>query len=144
MTEQQDTPRRIRPDPLNAAVSRQMSRMPRTSTGPEVALRRALHRLGLRFRLHLPLPGRPDIVLTRVRVAVFVDGCFWHRCPQHGNLPRNNAQWWQDKLDRNVARDRAADASLAETGWAVVRVWEHEDPDQAALKIRTLWVSRSA
>lgn len=133
---------RGRPAPLNAAVSRQMSQMPRASTGPEVALRRELHRLGVRFRLHAALPGRPDVVLTRARIAIFVDGCFWHRCPQHGVMPRNNRQWWQDKLDRNVARDRAADAALAADGWTVVRIWEHENPVEAATSIAAMWRSR--
>ncbi|MEV0269782.1 very short patch repair endonuclease [Hamadaea sp. NPDC050747] len=119
-----------------------MSRMPRASTRPEVAVRRAMHRLGLRFRIHQRLPGRPDIALTRARIAVFIDGCFWHRCPQHGTSPRNNAEWWQAKLGTNVARDQAVNTSLRELGWAVIRVWEHEDPDEAAARIREAWLER--
>src|SRR3954447_24978979 len=106
------------PRPLDAATSARLQRQRRASTKPELDLRRELHRRGLRFRINHPeLPGRPDIAFTRARVAVFVDGCFWHRCPKHGTLPRNNRDWWQAKLDRNVARDRAKDAALADLGW---------------------------
>jgi DNA mismatch endonuclease (patch repair protein) len=120
-----------------------MQRMPRASTGPEVALRRELHRLGVRFRINHPaLPGRPDIAMTRARVAVFVDGCFWHRCNQHGTLPKHNAQWWAEKLERNVQRDREKDDALASMGWLAVHVWEHEDPVEAAAALRDLWLRR--
>jgi DNA mismatch endonuclease, patch repair protein len=128
------------PRPLNATVSAQMQRMPRSSTGPELALRRALHRLGMRFRIGgNGLPGRPDIVFTKAKLAVFVDGCFWHRCTQHGTLPKNNADWWVAKLDRNVARDREKDAALDGLGWLAVHVWEHEEPQSAAVRILELW-----
>ncbi|WP_020579902.1 very short patch repair endonuclease [Actinopolymorpha alba] len=121
------------PVPLDSATSARLQRQPRASTKPEVALRRELHRRGLRFRVNHPgLPGRPDVAFTRVKVAVFVDGCFWHRCPTHGTLPRNNREWWLAKLDRNVARDRAKDAALADLGWTVLHVWEHEMPETAA------------
>jgi DNA mismatch endonuclease (patch repair protein) len=109
-----------------------MQRMPRRDTGPEVALRRDLHRRGLRFRVHVALPGRPDIAFTRVRLAVFVDGCFWHRCPVHGTSPKNNGAWWADKLEANVQRDARQTAELARLGWTVLRVWEHESTDAAA------------
>jgi DNA mismatch endonuclease (patch repair protein) len=103
----------------------------RTDTKPELALRRALHRQGYRYRkdFRLDLTGarvRPDIAFTARRVAVFVDGCFWHCCPEHGTQPAANTWYWQPKLARNVERDRAADAALAAAGWSVVRVWEHE------------------
>jgi DNA mismatch endonuclease (patch repair protein) len=131
------------PVPLNAHVSAQMQRMPRASTGPEIDLRRALHRCGLRFRVTgVRLPGRPDVVFTRARIAVFVDGCFWHRCPQHGVLPKNNADWWLAKLDRNVERDREKDAALAALGWDIVHVWEHEDMAKAAARIAGRWRER--
>jgi DNA mismatch endonuclease, patch repair protein len=117
--------------------------MPRASTGPEILIRRELHRRGLRFRVsYARLPGRPDIALTGARVAVFVDGCFWHACPDHGVLPRNNRDWWQAKLSRNVARDREKDEQLDSLGWVVVHVWEHEDPARAADAIEQLWRSR--
>ncbi|MFD6389328.1 very short patch repair endonuclease [Nocardia sp. NPDC060259] len=104
----------------------------RTDTKPEVELRSELHRLGYRFRKDFPIavvgrrPVRPDIVFTARRVAVFVDGCFWHACPEHGRSPTTNEWYWTPKLRRNVTRDREADAALSTAGWTVVRVWEHE------------------
>jgi DNA mismatch endonuclease (patch repair protein) len=103
----------------------------RTNTKPELALRSALHRQGYRFRKdhRLTLGNgsrvRPDIAFTARRVAVFVDGCFWHACPEHGRKPSVNQWYWSPKLARNVERDRAADAALAAAGWQVVRLWEH-------------------
>jgi DNA mismatch endonuclease, patch repair protein len=132
-----------RPPPLNSVVSAQMQRMPRTSTGPEMLIRRELHRRGLRYRVNYArLPGRPDIALTRARLAVFVDGCFWHSCPDHAVLPSNNREWWRVKLSRNVARDREKDEQLHVMGWVAVHVWEHEDPAQVADAIEVLWQSR--
>ncbi len=97
----------------------------------------------MRYRVDVaPLPGlrrRADVVFTRARLAVFVDGCFWHRCPQHGTSPRNNADWWRDKLDRNVQRDRDTDRALHEAGWQVLRVWEHEPTAIAADKVHSAW-----
>lgn len=109
----------------------------RRDTGPELRLRSALHARGFRFRIDHPIEAgerrvRPDIVFTRQRVAVFVDGCFWHACPQHGTQPRTHAPYWAQKLARNVARDRRVDADLESSGWRVVRVWEHEAPEAAA------------
>jgi DNA mismatch endonuclease, patch repair protein len=131
------------PIPLDTATSARLSRQARASTKPELALRRELHRRGLRYRINHPeLPGRPDIALTRAKVAVFVDGCFWHRCPEHGTTPRNNRDWWDAKLDRNVIRDRAKDAALAELGWIVVHVWEHETVIDAAKRVESVWLQR--
>lgn len=131
---------RQRPTPLDGAVARQMQRMRRASTSPELALRRELHGRGLRFRVnHSGMPGRPDIVFTRTRLAVFVDGCFWHCCPIHFVMPKNNRGFWQEKLDRNVARDREKDEALISAGWRVLHVWEHEDPVTAADLIEQLW-----
>lgn len=131
-----------RPAPVDAATKARMSRQRRTGTAPELALRRELHRAGLRYYVDRPpIKGqrrRADVVFPRQRVAVYVDGCFWHRCPEHATDPKNNAQWWADKLAGNVARDRATDAILAEAGWRVVRVWEHEDPRAAAEQIVAL------
>jgi DNA mismatch endonuclease (patch repair protein) len=112
----------------------------RTETKPEIAVRSALHALGLRFRKDHPirLPDRivrPDIVFTRRRLAVFIDGCFWHRCPIHGNVPRANNDYWAPKLDRNVARDRAVDRALRDADWQVLRAWEHESPAAVAVAI---------
>lgn len=86
-----------------------------------------------------PIKGvrrRADLVFPRRKVAVFVDGCFWHSCPQHATFPKNNAQWWTDKLAANVVRDRDTDARLAEQGWTVIRIWEHEDPLVAAERVQ--------
>jgi DNA mismatch endonuclease (patch repair protein) len=107
-------------------------------TKGELELRSLLHRRGLRFRVHALLPGlrrRSDIVFTRARVAVFVDGCFWHGCPEHGTWPKQNAGWWREKIEANKRRDRDTDARLTAAGWTVIRVWEHEDPTQAADQI---------
>ena len=132
-----------RPRPLNDLVKRQMRSMPSKDTAAEMTLRRELHRLGVRYRLHLrQLPDTPDIALTRARVAVFADGCFWHRCPEHGTSPKNNSAWWFSKLDGNVSRDRRKDFELQELGWIPVHVWEHEDPAVAAAEIAGIWRER--
>ena len=114
-------------DPARAANMRSNRR---TDTKPEIALRTALHAKGYRyrkdFRLDLPLRRvRPDIAFTSRKVAVFVDGCFWHACPDHGSAPKNNEWYWSPKLAKNVERDRAADEALRQAGWTVVRLWEH-------------------
>lgn len=118
-----------------------MSAIRRANTKPEMALRSALHRAGFRFRkdFRIDLPDgrvRPDIVFTRRRVAVFLDGCFWHVCPEHGTEPRNNEWYWAPKLRRNVERDLRADAALQAAGWGVVRIWEHESLDEAVAAVR--------
>jgi DNA mismatch endonuclease (patch repair protein) len=112
----------------------------RTDTTPERLLRSTLHARGLRFRKdrRLDLGGkrvRPDLVFGPARVAVFVDGCFWHRCPEHATHPASNTEYWQEKFARNVARDRADDAALVAAGWTVIRIWEHEDPSVAASRV---------
>ena len=108
----------------------------RTGTRPEVALRSALHAAGMRFRKDSRLDlgsvkTRPDVVFTRAKVAVFVDGCFWHSCPDHATQPKRNADYWLPKLARNVQRDRDHDAALNAHSWIVVRIWEHEPLDRA-------------
>lgn len=117
-----------------------MSRQAVRDTAPELLVRRQLHALGLRYRLHRrPLSGvrrTADIVFSRARVAVFVDGCFWHGCPEHGTAPKTNAAWWATKLACNIERDAETDALLAAAGWTVIRIWEHERPDVAASVIR--------
>lgn len=105
--------------------SEQMSRVRTRNTAPELLLRRALWTRGLRYRVHPPLPGKPDFAFPGVHVAVFVDGCFWHGCPVHGSAPKTNAHFWQRKLARNAERDRAVEVELERRGWTVVRVWEH-------------------
>jgi len=113
-----------------------------------MALRSELHRLGLRFRVHRrPVPGfraTADIVFGPTKVAVFVDGCFWHRCPIHAIPPRANSEWWAAKLQANVDRDRDTDARLKEEGWLVMRVWEHESPSVAAAEILSAVSERRA
>jgi len=99
-------------------------------------LRRELHRRGRRFRVHARVDGLPrrrvDIAFTRWRVCVFVDGCFWHSCPDHGVLPRSNRDWWEWKLERTRQRDADTNAVLNSLGWTVVRVWEHVSAAEAA------------
>jgi len=117
-----------------------MSSVGRRDTVPEVLLRRALHGCGLRFRLpkRRMLPGSPDVVFPGTRVAVFVDGCFWHGCAKHGTWPKTNAEFWVAKIKRNRQRDREVDAALLSQGWLPVRVWEHElktDPTDAAQRV---------
>jgi DNA mismatch endonuclease, patch repair protein len=122
----------------------------RTDTKPELALRKALHALGYRYRkdLRLDLTGgvrvRPDIVFTARRVAVFVDGCFWHCCPDHGSQPASNTWYWEPKLRRNVERDRAADTALDAAGWTVIRLWEHSGLDEAIAAVVDVLVAPRA
>jgi DNA mismatch endonuclease, patch repair protein len=121
-----------------------MVAMPRTNTTVERVVRSELHRLGLRFRINVrSLPGSPDIAFTRAKLAVFVDGCFWHRCPVHASSPKNNGQWWAAKLAENVARDRRKDEQLKALGWLPIHVWEHDDPAESAIAIRALWEERT-
>lgn len=121
------------------AKSEAMRRVRTLGTAPEVALRRLLHAAGLRFRVGVPVPGRPrrtiDVAFTRRRLAVFVDGCFWHDCPIHGGSPRTNPAFWSAKIAANRARDRDTDAALAEAGWTALRFWEHVRPEEAAAAV---------
>ncbi|ONI74448.1 very short patch repair endonuclease [Kribbella sp. ALI-6-A] len=121
--------------------SRNMRAIRRSNTKPEIQLRSALHRAGYRFRKDLSIYTsarrvRPDIVFTARKVAVFVDGCFWHCCPVHGRKPTTNPTYWSPKLQRNVERDRLADAALCKDGWTVVRIWEHEALEDALAAVR--------
>ena len=120
-----------------------------TDTNPERRLRSALHQMGLRFRKDQCIEAgavrtRPDIVFSRAGIAVFLDGCFWHQCPEHGTLPTTNRDYWEAKLRRNVTRDRLVDASLRGSGWVVIRVWEHEEPSKAARRVALAVASRRA
>lgn len=112
----------------------------KAGTGPERRIRQALHRRGHRFRALLPIVVsgvrvRPDVVFTRRRLAVFVDGCFWHCCPEHGINPRVNVTYWVPKLERNRVRDNLVNLALAAAGWRAVRVWEHVTVEQAVAAI---------
>lgn len=119
-----------RPKPISDTVSGAMRSMPEHSTGPEMAVRRLLHRQGLRYRVQYPVPGAPrrtiDIAFPGRKVAVFIDGCFWHGCAEHRNIPAHNRDWWQQKIDENRVRDRDTDEKLRKAGWAIFRFWEHE------------------
>lgn len=130
------------PVPKSAQTSERFRRQPQRNTVPELKLRRALHRRGLRYRVdRAPISGmrsRADIVFGPSRVAVFVDGCFWHGCPVHSTKPSHNAAWWHEKIASNRRRDARVNAALAAEGWVVVRVWEHEDPETAAGRIAEL------
>jgi DNA mismatch endonuclease (patch repair protein) len=125
--------------PSSAGVSERMSRVRTRDTAPELELRSELHRRGLRYRVdRRPLkgvPSRADLVFGPARVAVYVDGCFWHSCPEHGTMPRSNEAFWQEKLARNRERDATLNALLATAGWTVVRVWEHEAIAAAADRV---------
>ena len=127
-------------------TAKRMARQARRDTAPEVELRKVLHAAGLRFRVDAQLPGMPrrraDILFTKARIAVFVDGCFWHVCPIHATQPISNAEWWRSKLARNVLRDRETDDHLAAQGWTVLRFWEHEDMRSAAVQVAAVWGAR--
>jgi len=114
----------------------------RKDTRPEMQLRRALHARGLRYRVGIAVPGLPrrtlDIAFPSLKLAVFVDGCFWHGCPEHATWPAANREWWEDKIRANSARDRATTAHLEAHGWSVVRVWEHESTESAAERVRSV------
>jgi DNA mismatch endonuclease (patch repair protein) len=115
-------------------------------TEPEVKLRRIVHRLGLRYRLGQRIfadpPVVPDMVFGRAKVAVFVDGCFWHGCPLHGVQPRTNEGYWGPKIARNRERDRRIDEGLTAAGWMSVRIWEHEDPRAGADRLKSVVAAR--
>jgi DNA mismatch endonuclease (patch repair protein) len=118
------------PSASSASVRAVMQSNGASATKPEAAIRKALHASGLRFRKNLGLDAcgrrvRPDIVFTRTRLAVFVDGCFWHCCPEHGAVPATNRGYWAAKLARNVERDGEVDQALRAAGWDVLRIWEH-------------------
>lgn len=133
-------------EPVDGMVRTRMVAQRRRDTLPETELRRELHRRGLRFRVDHPLPviprRRADILFPRARLAVFVDGCFWHDCPVHGTRPKVRAQWWVEKLRRNVERDRDTDRRLVEAGWSVLRFWEHDEVPSSADEVEAVYRSR--
>lgn len=130
------------------ALSRKMSTLARRDTKPELLLRQELHRRGLRYRVQVKVPDNNrrtiDIAFTRVRLAVFVDGCFWHGCPDHHVQPRANSDWWRWKIERNQARDRDTDRELSSRGWEVLRLWEHVDPSRGADLVEQAYRRRTA
>lgn len=131
-----------RPHASSDAVRRRFAEQRREGTGPEMELRRALHARGLRYRVAYPVPGLQrrsiDVAFLGPRVAVFVDGCFWHGCPQHFVPPKANAQWWADKIERNRARDQETVRHLATQGWRSIRLWEHEPVEEMSAAVTLL------
>ncbi|MFD0594035.1 very short patch repair endonuclease [Catellatospora coxensis] len=117
-------------------------------TRPELMLRSAVHALGLRYRVSMrPLPGvrrTADLVFPRAKVAVFLDGCFWHGCPEHHTKAKTNAAFWAEKVQRTRQRDQETDLRLIESGWLPLRVWEHEQTAQAAQRVVTVVRERTA
>lgn len=134
--------RRVRnglPPPSSEAASRRMAATGQRDTPAEMEIRKRLFARGLRYRVHYPvLAGsrrRGDIVFPRLGVVIFVDGCFWHGCPLHGTWPKVNADFWREKIEANRARDADTNRRLQENGWLVMRVWEHELPDEVVERI---------
>ena len=134
------------PSPSSPSVRRRMQNTPRRDTPFEIRVRRLLHAKGLRYRIDQAIPevtrSRPDIVFRRERVAVFLDGCFWHSCPLHASTPKANREWWRAKLRANVKRDRQHDRELISAGWAVSRFWEHEEAAAIATQIEQVVLKR--
>lgn len=128
------------PKPLNNNVSAVMKANKKTDTVPEKMIRSELHKRGYRFRKNYQIKDSEihchvDIVFPRRKIAIFVDGCFWHACPRHGNLPGHNQNYWQKKLERNKVRDQQNTYGLSNRGWKVIRIWEHEETETALSKI---------
>ncbi|WP_083459926.1 very short patch repair endonuclease [Jiangella muralis] len=134
--------------PTSEHVQGRFRAQARRDTSPEMALRRELHRRGLRYRVQRRLlPGvrrTADIVFGPAKVVVDVRGCWWHACPEHGTTARHNADWWRQKLARNVARDAETESALRAAGWEVIVVWEHENPSDAAARVAVLVRQRNA
>lgn len=129
------------PSASSAGARKAMVGNRRRDSRAETAIRRQLHKAGCRYRVDFPIripgrrPIRPDVVFTRARIAVFVDGCFWHGCPEHGTQPRANSRYWRAKIEVNQMRDHEQTAALERYGWTVIRIWEHEDPVRAAARV---------
>lgn len=137
------------PPASNAGVRAVMVGNRKRDTRPERALRSALHARGLRYRTDLKIgegrsAPRPDVAFTRAKVAVFIDGCFWHGCPEHGTSPRTNSDYWSAKIARNRERDDENARALRDAGWVVIRVWEHDDIEESADMVESVVVSRTA
>lgn len=123
-------------------VSLRMKKIRQRDTSAELALRSELHARGLRYRIQVPVLSKPrrvaDVAFKGLRVAVLVDGCFWHGCPQHATWPKQNAEFWRAKIHANQQRDRDTDDRLRGEGWAVVRAWAHESPERVAAKVASI------
>ncbi|MDP1757783.1 MAG: very short patch repair endonuclease [Pseudohongiella sp.] len=125
--------------PSSSDASRRMARVRQKGTGAELAIRKELYRMGARYRVDFAVMKKPrrvaDIAFPGLKIAVFVDGCFWHGCPEHASWPKRNAEFWRQKIEMNRARDLDTDSRLVALGWEPIRVWEHESPTSAAQKI---------
>lgn len=128
--------------PTTSSVSSRMSRQAVRDTAPELAVRRVLFAAGERYCVAFPVPGRTrctiDVAFPRRKVAVFIDGCFWHGCAEHKTSPRSNTEAWAAKLAENRRRDQAVDGLLRDQGWSVVRAWEHDDPERICERVHSL------
>ncbi|NUQ72045.1 MAG: very short patch repair endonuclease [Polyangiaceae bacterium] len=128
--------------PSSADARRRMQSVRQKNTSAESALRRELHARGLRYRIHVSVLTKPrrvaDVAFSGLRVAVFVDGCFWHGCPLHATWPKHNAEFWRAKIETNMARDADTDERLRAEGWKVIHVWAHEEPERAAARIASI------
>ena len=122
--------------PSSPVASRRMAKVRQKGTGAELALRRALYRRGLRYRVGYVVLKRPrrvaDIAFPGLKIAVFVDGCYWHGCPEHATWPKHNAEFWRQKIETNRLRDADTNSRLLDAGWTVLRFWEHQSPIEAA------------
>ncbi len=131
-----------RAKPSSPEARSRMQRVRQKNTSSESALRRELHTQGLRYRIHVPVLIAPrrvaDVAIRGLRLAVFVDGCFWHGCPMHATWPRENAEFWRAKIMANRARDLDTNARLRAAGWTVIRIWAHERPERAAARIAAI------
>jgi DNA mismatch endonuclease (patch repair protein) len=128
------------PAPASEVTSHRMKKTRQRGTPAEIALRRVLFSRGYRYRVDRRVEGvrtRPDILFMGRKLAIFVDGCFWHGCPLHATFPKHNAGWWGEKLKKNSERDAASTRSLEQLGWSVLRFWEHENPSEAADRIQS-------
>lgn len=136
----------IKPAPSSSAALVRMQAAKPRDTAPEKALRSELHKRGLRYRVDVrpieKLNRRADIVFRSAKVAIFVDGCFWHGCPIHGTQAKANAEFWKNKIKRNQERDAETNQLLKKAGWKVVRVWEHENLEKASEKIQKIFIKR--
>ena len=141
-------PRKGVPPPSSEAARRRMESARQRDTAPEVRLRLLLYGMGLRYRIDCkPLPTlrrKADLLFRPAKGAVYVDGCFWHGCPQHATWPKQNAEFWRDKIETNRRRDADTDQQLSESGWLVIRVWEHEDAEKAAVRVAAAVREQSA
>lgn len=128
--------------PSSPEARRRMQRVRLKNTSAEAGVRRELHALGLRYRIHVPVLTKPrrvaDVAFSGLRVAVFIDGCFWHGCPVHATWPKQNAEFWRSKILANRQRDRDTDQRLRAEGWKVIRAWAHEPPERVASKVATM------